>query len=120
MEQEYIPREQPQSNGPSHLNERNNALIAYAFMMLGFVTGIFWIIGGIWAITKRSEAVGTDWESHYDNIIKVFWWGLGLFIISFVTWVLLIGILIFLITFIWSIYRLVKGLSLITSDKPYA
>lgn len=109
-----------QPNFSNHSPARNNALIAYAFMLLGFLTGVFWLVGGIWAYIKRQQAPDEPWSSHYKNIMTVFWWGLALFTISILTWVFFIGILLFFITAVWSLYRLIKGLALLTDDKPYA
>ena len=98
---------------------KTNALFAYIMMGLGYFTGICWFIGGIWAIVKISDYRGTQFEDHYANIISVFWWGLGLTIIGMVTTFIFIGWLILLGTFVWSIFRLVKGLANLTSNKPY-
>jgi uncharacterized membrane protein len=35
-------------------------------------------------MVKKGEARGTIFEDHYSNIVKTFWWGLGLSIIGFI------------------------------------
>lgn len=112
------------STAPSTLSSvetaaKNNALIAYGLMVVGLFTGIFWIIGFIWAILKKGEAQGTVFEDHYTNIVKTFWWGLGLSIIGFFLMFIVVGYLFLLGVWIWSIYRIVKGLARITSNKSY-
>lgn len=101
-------------------NAKNNALIAYILMALGIFTGIFWIIGAIWAMVKKEEAIGTAFHDHYSNIIKTFWWGLLWTVIGVALWVFFIGGFILLVTWIWSIYRIIKGLARLTSNKSYA
>ncbi|MCP3672167.1 MAG: hypothetical protein GY814_17405 [Gammaproteobacteria bacterium] len=116
---------QQSPNPPTPLSSRDdaaktNALIAYGLMVLGLFTGIFWIIGAIWAMIKKEDAQGTIFEDHYSNVIKTFWWGLGLSIIGFVLIFIAIGYLILLAVWIWSIYKIIKGLARITSNKAYS
>ena len=98
---------------------KTNALIAYGLMAIGLFTGVCWIIGAIWAMVKKEEAVGTIFEDHYTNIIKIFWWGLGISIIGFILMFVVIGYFVLLAVWVWSIYKLVKGFAKITSNKPY-
>lgn len=98
---------------------KTNALVAYFLMAIGIFTGIFWLIGAIWAMVKKEDAKNTLYYEHYSNIISTFWWGLLWTVIGLVTWVLVIGMFIVFIAWIWSVYRIIKGLALITSNKPY-
>lgn len=96
-----------------------HALIAYGLMVIGLFTGIFWIIGAIWAMVKKEDAIGTRFEDHYSNVIKIFWWGLGLSILGFLLAFVIIGYFVLFVVWIWSIYRVVKGLARITSNQAY-
>ncbi|GAB1623346.1 MULTISPECIES: DUF4870 family protein [Agarivorans] len=98
---------------------KTSALIGYGLMILGLFTGLFWIVGAIWAMVKKADAAGTLFEDHYSNIIKTFWWGFGLSIIGFVLAFVIIGYFVLLGVWIWSIYRIIKGLAKITSNKSY-
>lgn len=98
---------------------KNHALISYGLMALGVFTGIFWLVGAIWAMVKKSDAVGTRYEDHYENMTKTFWGVLIFSIIGFLTSLIFIGYFILFATWIWSIYRLVKGIARILSDQPY-
>lgn len=98
---------------------KTNAIIAYGLMIFGLFTGIFWIIGAIWAMIKKDEARGTIFEDHYSNIIKTFWWGLGLSIIGFILIFVIVGYFLLFAVWIWSIYRIIKGFAKITSNKAY-
>ncbi|MCU4675357.1 hypothetical protein N7931_06890 [Catenovulum sp. 2E275] len=98
---------------------KTNALIAYGLMVAGLFTGIFWFIGAFWAMVKSSEARGTLFEDHYTNISKIFWWGLFFTIIGFITIFIVIGYFILCIVWIWSVFKIVKGLAKITSNKSY-
>ena len=96
-----------------------NALIAYGLMVVGLFTGIFWIVGAVWAMVKKSEAKGTKFEDHYTNIVKTFWWGFGLSILGVILAFVFIGYFVLLGVWVWSIYKIVKGLAKITSNKAY-
>ncbi|AYA66592.1 DUF4870 family protein [Alteromonas sp. RKMC-009] len=109
----------PQSLSAKDDAAKINALVAYGLMVVGMFTGIFWIVGAMWAIVKKAEAQGSLFEDHYSNIIKTFWWGLGLSILGFILAFVVIGYFILLAVWIWSIYRIIKGLAKITSNKAY-
>lgn len=116
----------PSSQQPSSLTlspqqeaAKTHAMVAYVLMLLGLFTGIFWIAGAIWAMVKKSDAAGTGFEDHYANIIKVFWVGLALTLLSILLAVILIGYLMMIAVAIWSIYRIVKGLARLTSNRTY-
>lgn len=115
---------QPQNNQPPILSTQDeiaktNAIIAYVLMLAGIFTGVLWIVGGIWAMVKKSEASGSIFEDHYDNIITVFGWGLGLAIIGVLSAIIVVGYFILLGVFIWSLYRVIKGLSRVTSNQSF-
>lgn len=98
---------------------KRNALIAYILMALGYFTGITWIIGFVWALVKKSEAKGTKYIDHYDNMISLFWWSLGLSILGFLLVFVFVGFIILGAVWIWTVYKLVKGIANLTSDMPY-
>jgi uncharacterized membrane protein len=68
---------------------------------------------------KKEESKGTIYEDHYSNIVKTFWWGLALSIVGFMLAFIVVGYFILLGVWIWSIYRIIKGLAKITSNKAY-
>ena len=98
---------------------KKHALIAYCLMALGFFVGVTFFAGGIWAMLKKGDAVGSRFDSHYSNIIFTFWVSLFLSITGVLTIFFIVGYFILAGTAIWTIYRLAKGLAKITSDKPY-
>ena len=98
---------------------KTNVLIAYGMMLVGFITGVFWIVGAVWAMIKKSEAQESIYLDHYENIISTFWWSLGLYVVAFITFFFGIGWFIAIGVTIWSIYRIVKGLAKITSNKSF-
>ncbi len=100
-------------------NAKTHAIIAYALMLLGFFTGISFLAGGIWGMVKKSDAKGTIFADHYDNITKTFFVSLVLTIIGAVTAVFVIGYVILLVAAIYTLWKLIAGLAKITSDKSF-
>tara|TARA_B100000287_G_scaffold387836_1_gene396681 strand:+ start:267 stop:650 length:384 start_codon:yes stop_codon:yes gene_type:complete len=108
-----------QGNSGNSDPAKTTALVAYLCLIAGYFTGIFWLIGGIWIIVKRSDFNGHPLLGHFDNIISVFWWGMGLSVIGVALAPVIVGYFILLGVFVWSVFRIIKGLALLTSDKPY-
>ncbi len=98
---------------------KRDALIAYGFMLLGLFTGIFWLVGAVWAMTKSSNAKGSVFYDHFQNITGVFWWGLIMSVIGFVLAIFFVGYLILLGVWVWSVFKLIKGAIRLTNDQPY-
>jgi len=99
---------------------KTQALIAYILMTIGLFTGVFWLLGAIWAMVKKSSAEGTLYYHHFTNMITTFWISLLLSILGSVTLFLMIGYPILFLTYIWSIYRIVKGLATALSGRVYS
>ena len=111
---------EPQSLSIKEDTAKTNALVAYGLMAVGLFTGVFWIVGVIWAAVKREEAEGTRFADHYTNMIKTFWWGVGFYIVGLMLTVILIGYLMLFAVWLWSLYKIVKGLAKVTSNKAYS
>lgn len=64
------------------------ALICYGLFFLALANGITAVIGVVLAYIKRADSRGTIWESHFTNLIRVFW-------TTIVAIAVLIGVLLF-------------------------
>ncbi len=142
IDPQVAPPPIPPPQTPASLGEaRTMAIVCYALFIAVFTNGITGIIGVVLAYIKRAEARGTVWESHFTNLIHVFWSGIVVFVLfmaaagvaalgifntaqsnSFspmililpVLWLGMIGYLV------WYLYRTVKGLIQALDNKPYA
>lgn len=101
------------------MSAKQNAQIAYVLMLLGMFTGILWFVGAIWAMLKIGDARGTRFEDHYSNIIRVFIIGLVLSVVGGILTIILIGWLVLLAVFVWSVFKIVKGLVRLSDNQPY-
>ena len=131
----------------SEMSERNSVLVAYGLYLLGAVTGgLTTLAGMILAMVRLDSARGTLFETHYRNMILVFWiWlavvvsagamvltgvagvafsllavgplgGLAMIPAGFALGLIGLGVLA---TCVWYYWRLVRGLVLAVDDKPY-
>jgi len=113
------PPEQYQPMSSYDESAKTHALIAYGLMVAGLFTGIFFVIGLVWAMLKKDDARNSVFYDHYQNIIWTFLWALGLWVIGwFLIWVL-VGWFILAVVWLWAIFRLLKGLARITANQSY-
>ena len=100
------------------LSPENIAQIVYFCQILSFLFGITAIIGVILNYLKRSEVKNTWLESHFVWQTQTFWLGLAASFIGFISIPILIGFLIFAVTLVWIIYRVIKGYLLLDNGEP--
>ncbi len=119
---------------------RITALVGYGLFILAVTNGITAIAGVVLAYIKRADARGTIWESHFTNMICVFWWsvavtvvfigaaafgiadllatldrGPAVALIAFVPALYLLAVGFF----VWYLYRTVRGFIHALDNKPY-
>jgi uncharacterized membrane protein len=136
------PVPEPQQSQQSGL--RTTVMICYVLYLVAFINGVTAIIGLIIAYVKRSDAAGTVWATHFDNLIFTFWVMLAAFVlmlatlpvsllslvalfqqdfalpaISALAFPILLWMLIFPILFIWFLYRMIRGLIRAADDRAY-
>ncbi len=105
--------EPPISTNPS---ESGNANLIYILYLVAFAVGITSVVGVVMAYMAKAEA--PDWlKSHYDNQINIFWKGLLYGVISCVLMVVLIGFVLIVITLVWYIVRIVKGMQALSKRE---
>ncbi len=122
------------------------ALLAYGLFLLALVNGITAVAGVVLAYVMRGNAQGTVWESHFRNLIRVFWITAIVLVVSIAIAVegfggmfyslatnhdpapalagllfLLVPLLVLigLVFTVWFLYRTLRGLIRALEDKPY-
>ncbi|HEX4533970.1 MAG TPA: hypothetical protein VH000_07050 [Rhizomicrobium sp.] len=105
---------------PSQETLRTTAILGYALMLAAFFNGLTAIAAVVIAYIKRADARGTVYESHYANIIETFWMTLVLSILGAATVFIGVGFLILLGTFVFYLYRSIKGIIRAIDDRTYA
>jgi len=111
----YIPPEN-QAGGPGFqppsqgISLKTILHVVYGLYAVGFMTGGLGTLAAvILAYVKRGDAAGTIYSSHFDWVLRTFWWSLLWGVISAIFTLLIIGWLGLFLTVVWVIYRLVKG-----------
>ena len=91
--------------------------VTYALYAVALVTGIPMLIGLIVAYVARSEAPA--WlQSHYNFLIRTFWYGLVLIAIGILTWIFAVGMFLLWLLPVWYVVRIVRGWMLLENQKP--
>ncbi|MGN6516008.1 MAG: DUF4870 family protein [Rhizomicrobium sp.] len=130
----------PQPNAGT-VDTRILAIICYALFIAAFTNGLTAIVGVVLAYVKRGEVRGTIWESHFANMIQVFWTGIAFMVVfialalfgAFGVWhtamtdrfaapmlVLPVLWLAGVAYIIWYLYRTVRGILLALENKAYS
>ena len=117
--------------------------ITYLLYVLSYFTaGLLWIVPIFMNYAKRRDADGTWLATHFDWQIKTFWYSIVLFVIGvlIVAFALggfvvsmfaetnniaigsvllaILGFVIMGFTFIWHLYRIVRGWIALTDGRP--
>jgi uncharacterized membrane protein len=87
--------------------------VVYGLFASGYMT--FGLLGAVTLVSvvvmyiKRADVAGTVYASHFDWLLRTFWWALLFLAISAVFTLIYIGYLGVLATVVWVVYRFVKG-----------
>jgi uncharacterized membrane protein len=97
-------------------------LVSAALVVTAFLTGWPSIIAMILNYVKRSDVRGTWLDSHFSWQIRTFWFALLWVLIGLVLFVTLVGIpiayVIWVVTGIWVLYRIIRGWLALVSERP--
>ena len=96
------------------------ALAVYILYLASYVVGITALVGVIIAHVQIGSTADPMLRSHYQWQIRTFWIGLLYFVVGVVLCFVLIGILVLLFWFIWTVVRTVKGLLALNENRPIA
>lgn len=95
---------------PPGVNLRLVLHIVYGLYALGFVTGgMGWLAAVVLCYVKKGDAAGTVYSSHFEWVLRTFWWSVLWFVVSALLALILIGWLGVFITLVWVLYRIIKG-----------
>lgn len=117
---------------------RTLTLVLYVLYIIAIFTGgLLAVIALIINYVKRSDVRGSIFESHFTWQIRTFWWYLAWILFAFSPFLLLIFtgsnldssamvvmfgwvfcFITIVATFIWSLYRAIRGLIALNDNKP--
>lgn len=94
--------------------------VIYALYALSLFVGVTAIVAIVLNYIKRDDARGSWLESHFSWQIRTFWWGLAWGVLGFLTFLIVIGWVIWGVAFVWFVYRIAKGWLNLNEGKPMA
>ena len=92
--------------------------VTYALYAASLFMGVTAIVAIVLNYLKRDDAQGTGLESHFRWQIGTFWWSLVWLVVGAITWIILIGWVVWGVAGIWFIYRIAKGWLNLNDNKP--
>ncbi len=98
---------------------RSWTLLIYGLYLAALFTALPLVLGGIAALLKRPVALGTVYESHLDNQVRVFWVSLVFGVLGWVLSILGIGWPIWAVLWLWVLWRAGRGLWLALDGRPW-
>ena len=98
-------------------NGKQLALLNYILYFIGFFAGVTALVGLIIAYLKKPDAA--EWvQSHFVYQIRTFWIGLLWLVIGGLTSFVLIGYLLLVWWFVFTLVRCVKGVLRLSDNRP--
>lgn len=91
--------------------------IIYFLQALGYVTLLPVIIAIVLNYIRLDDVRNTWLESHFRWQIKTFWFFMVWFILGSITLLIGVGWLILIATYIWAVYRIIKGWLRLSENK---
>jgi len=91
-------------------------IIYILFIVSYFTGGLAALVGVIMAYVNCSSANPFEKE-HFNYLIKLFWISFVVMIVAAITWVFVIGMIIGIAWFIWSLIKIIKGMTRLGEGK---
>ncbi len=100
------------------LSARNVTQLVYILQAIAFPFPLLWLVAVIVNYVKMDEVRGSWLESHFRWQIRTFWFGLLWAVIGCISFIFLIGWFVLAASYVWMIYRVVKGWLDFNAQKP--
>lgn len=94
------------------------ASTVYLLQALSFLFGVTSVIGVFINYLRMKDARGSWVESHFVWQMRTFWFQLLWIVIGWATAFLLVGLVIWGLVYLWTLYRVVKGWLNLVDDRP--
>lgn len=107
----------------TELNEKEKSLktlttILYALYGVSVFFFIPYIVAIIINYVKKDAVAGTIYESHFRWQIRTFWFSLLWAVVGLLTFVFVIGFVVWGVAGVWYLYRVIKGFLNLNDNKP--
>jgi uncharacterized membrane protein len=108
----------PQAPAPA-VSDKQLVLVVYILYFVSYVFCITALIGVIIAHVQVGQA-DPLLRTHYQWQIRTFWIGLLYLAIGVILTFIVIGILVLLFWFVWTLVRSIKGVLALNENRPIA
>jgi uncharacterized membrane protein len=106
-------------NTQQELANKNITQIIYGLYAAAIIVGVTYFVGIVLNYVKRDDVAGTWLESHFTWQIRTFWYSILWFVIGIpLMFALGLGFIVWIVSGIWYIYRIVKGWLRLNEGKP--
>jgi len=103
---------------PEGFGVRTITQLVYLLQALSFAFGVTAVAGVVLNHLYLTRVRGTWLESHFRWQIRTFWLGLMWSIVGLMTYLLVVGWVILLGVYLWTLYRVVKGAINFFAERP--
>lgn len=97
---------------------RDIATLVYLIQAISLFTAVPFFIGVIINYAKRGDVRGTLAESHFRWQIRTFWYSLLWFVVGWATVWILVGFAVWGISWVWMVYRVIRGWLALADNRP--
>lgn len=91
------------------VSSKNVVHAIYACFAASFFIPPAIIVGIIFCYLKRDESDPAWIRTHFDWLIKTFWWTMAGMLVGLIATMIFLGWVIMMATAIWFLYRVIKG-----------
>ncbi|NWK77271.1 hypothetical protein [Aquitalea sp. LB_tupeE] len=95
----------------------NLTLLVYILQGISLFTGLPMVVAVIINYLKRDDCRGTLYESHFDWQIRTFWFCLLGSVLGYALLWILVGFAILGLTWLWCLYRVLRGILALNDGK---
>ena len=97
--------------------EKNWTSAVYALQAATILLGVTYLVAVIINYIKIDDVVGTWLESHFRWQIRTFWYSVLWSALGLLTAVIFVGVVIWAVTSVWVVYRVIKGWIRLSENK---
>jgi len=115
----YADQVPPQPPAPKAVSDTTLAMIVYVLYFASY----FFIITALVGVIMAYVQIGTAdpmLQSHYRFQIRTFWIGLLYFVAGIILCFVVVGILVLIWWFVWTLIRSIKGILALNEGRPIA
>ena len=97
---------------------KKNLILIYVLYLLGGFISLLPIIGGAFAYANIAHK-DPILQSHYIFAFRTFWLSIVGFVIAFITTLIFIGVIIYMLVFVWVVMRSIIAIQCLLEGAPH-